>query len=132
MKKEITFLSIKSLIIGISIIIGTLILSDGMERALKHDPLAPNSQFLHHERNPLYPINVKTNSDDVTYNSYLKVADGQKLSITLKSGAKREITGNNIKANFYHVGKLLVVDYQDKNGQQYIYMYEPIAWESIP
>jgi hypothetical protein len=74
------------------------------------------------------PVSINTNGNDVTYNSELKVGNGEKLVIQSSNGTQEIIEGQNIIAAYYHVAKLLTVEFVRDGKKSLKYFNAPIKW----
>ena len=64
----------------------------------------------------------------MTYNSKLEIGEGEKLIILLSNGTREKIEGQEIVARYFHVAKLLTVEFL-LNGERSIQYYNaPIKW----
>lgn len=76
------------------------------------------------------PLEINTNSNDVTYNTELKIGDGEKLIILLSNGTQEKIEGQSIVAKYFHVSKLLMVEFLLKEKKSIRYYNTPIKWSN--
>jgi hypothetical protein len=119
------------IILSISIIIGCLILT-GNKVTYKHEQASPFDESrikLTGEIGGIgIPLSINTNSNDVTYYSVLEIGEGENLIIQLSNGTQEKIEGQNIVVNYYHVSKLLTVEFLS-NGKRILKYYNaPIKW----
>ena len=118
----------KYLLLSFSIIIAAIILSP--ERAAPKEGMvrtaapAPDGHM---------SLNVESNSADVTYHTKTTLKKGTRLQIVLSNGGLKIVSGKNIVSNFFHLGRVLTVNWQDEHdGNQFFYANNPISWEVIP
>ncbi len=74
------------------------------------------------------PIRINTNSNNMTYNSELKIAEGEQLFVKLLDGVTETISGENVVAKYFHASKLLTVTYKLKEKKMIRYFNSPITW----
>lgn len=119
------------IVLAISIILGCVILTEN-KVTYKHEHASPYDESkikLNGEMAGIaIPLEINTNSNDVTYNSELKIGEGQNLIVQLSNGTQEKIEGQDIVATYFHVSKLLKVEFLF-NGRRFLKYYNaPIKW----
>ncbi len=123
-------------ILSISIIISSAIITESITNTYKNMsygkfndgiPLRVEHQML--ENFGRVSLGVNTNSNDVTYNSDLKIGEGENFYIkTAPNNKLTIITGKNIIARFYHIGNLLTLEYETEQGKFLKFFNNPTEW----
>lgn len=78
------------------------------------------------------PLQIKetTNGGDASYHSELKVGDAQKLVVVPSRGDPVELTGQTLHADYFHMGRLLIVREGEGPGATYHHFVEPVRWST--
>lgn len=75
---------------------------------------------------------ITSNSADVTYKTTLSVGDQQKLVVQPRSGEAAEFTGRPLSAEYFHMGRLLVVAEGADAARKLHHFVEPVSWSTVP
>jgi hypothetical protein len=75
---------------------------------------------------------VTSNSADVTYKTTLSVADKQKLVVQPRAGEAVEFTDRPLSAEYFHVGRVLVVSEGADAARKMHHFVEPVSWSTVP
>lgn len=115
------------LLLSIVLIVCTILLVDQLgtlSRSIIQDETTPE------QSNPM-KMDLNTNGNDVTYNSELKIAEGD-LEVISSGYQTVRIHGKNIVATFFHVSGLLIVEYEVGSDKIYRYFNSPVSWRNVP
>ncbi len=74
------------------------------------------------------PIKETTNSADVTWRTEVKVGTGQRLTVVPSRGEPVVFSGAPLRADFYHVGRVLLVTEGEGDAVVLHNFLEPIHW----
>ena len=121
------------IILSVSIIIASSILSDNKieNNAPIYSPKERIVRLSGDYSEKTIPINISTNSNDVTFNYETKLINGESLVVELNNGNKYTIKGKNIVARYYLVSKLLMVESHVNDRKSIQYYYNPIRWQNV-
>jgi hypothetical protein len=133
MAKKFSFLTLLRknagmLVLSIVLVVCTIVLADQLgtlSRSVMHDETTP-------EQSDPMKMDLTTNGNDVTYNTELKIGEGESLEIISASYQTIRIRGKNIIARYYHVSGLMTVEYDEGSDKIFRYFNKPVSWRNMP
>lgn len=73
-------------------------------------------------------IKETSNSADVTWRTEVKVGVGQSLTVVPSQGDPVVFRGTPLRAEFYHVGRVLLVTEGEEEAAVFHNFFEPVRW----
>ena len=103
------------IILALSIVVSSIIISNNQSSGISNPNIEQNHKISGEINGYQIPLQITSNSNDVTFKTETKLNGPSKLEIILSNGKIEVIQANDITTNFYHVSKFLVVEYKLDN-----------------